>query len=108
MERNGKKPITKGASIGASAITPSPCYGLVIFNLVAWPLSDRLGNGGRDTLDTIDGNIKGGLLAIIQRTPIDRIGTYIDANRSVGAYLRLSHVGLFRLLDGGKVDGGLF
>lgn len=58
------------------------------------------------TLETIEGNIKRGMLAIIQRIPFNRIDTYIDAKRSIGVYPRLLHVNLFRLLDGGKVDGG--
>ena len=106
MERNGKEPITKGASIEASAINPRPYYGLVILNLGSWTLSDRFGNGGMETLKTIDGNIKRDWLSetpteYVQRTPLNRKGTYIVAKWTIGAFLRL--------FDGDRlpVDGGL-
>jgi len=68
--------------------------------LVTLSLSGKLRKGGMDTLNTIDGNIKRGMLAIIQRTSFDRIGTYIVAKRTIGAYLCLMRSNSLRLVDG--------
>lgn len=63
--------------------------------LVTLSLSGKLRKGGMDILKTIDGNIKRGMLAIIQRIPFDRVATYIVAKRTIGGYLRLMQSDLF-------------